>query len=364
VRPARIRHASFHSLVHEITTAARFGDESELRQVVRAAAENIPTARDLVEGVLAPAARDVGVLWETGCIDRMAAGAAVSTLGHAIPDRRLAHAHPARHRAAIVFACPVGEWHELPARMSAAVLREEGDWDVTTLGPSLDTKSLSNYVRERRPLAVLLTCTVAANLGRAADMIAAVHKAGTPVIAGGAAFDGRSHRARAIGADMWCADTFELATALHAWERHPPSVARRATPQSADALTGEHRARVIDAAMRTLTRPNATSGAHPALTERSASRLSGLLALLEAAVLVNDESILGDGLDWWRRRMRALQVSGDAFLDPALDALSAALEPGPFRSFLLRARFDGVASPSEERQPVAQEFARFTSNGR
>ena len=70
--------------------------------------------------------------------------------------------------------------------------------------------------------------------------------------------------------------------------------------------------------------------------------MTGLVTLLEAAVLVNDESILADGLVWWRRRMRVLQLPADAFLDAALDALAAAFEPGPFRSLLLRARFDSV----------------------
>jgi methanogenic corrinoid protein MtbC1 len=363
VRPARLRHASFYSLVDEISTATRFGDDAELRRVVRAASENIPTARDLVESVLAPAARDVGDLWAAGLIDRTAAGAAINIIGGAIPERHRTQPHPARHRAAIAFVCPAGEWHELPARMAAAVLREEGDWEVTTLGPSLDPQSLTTYVTERRPLAIILTCTVAANLGRAADMIAAVHRTETPVIAGGAAFEGRSHRARAIGADKWCASRSELVTALHAWERHPPAVAHRTAPHNTDALTDEHRARIVDSAMRTLTRPDATTGVHPALTERTATRLISMVALVEAAVLVNDESILTDGLARWRRRMRDRQLPTEAFLDVALDAVAAAFEPGPFRSFLLRARFN-ASSPADGRQGGEEEIARFTSYGR
>jgi methanogenic corrinoid protein MtbC1 len=347
MKSGRARNANFRGLVDEITTATRFGNDVELQRVVRAAAENIPTARDLVDNVLAPAARAIGVLWEAAVIDLTAAGRAVNVLGNALPEGSRVRTHPARHRAAVAFVCPVGEWHELPARMAAAVLRDEGDWAITTLGPSVSTEAITAYIAEQRPLAVLVSCTVAANLARAADMVSVVQGTGTPVIAGGAAFEGHAHRARAIGADMWCGSTRDLESTLHAWERTPPTVTRRIAPVNGDALTEDHRARIVDSAMRAMTRPDATSGAHPVLTERTAIRLKRLLTLLEAAVLVNDESILTDGLTWWRRRMRALQVSADAFLDAALDALSAALEPGPFRSVLLRARFDTLSSYAE-----------------
>lgn len=343
MKAVRARTANFSGLVDEITTATRFGDDAELRRVTRAAADNIPIARDLVEQVLAPSARAIGGLWETAVIDRGAAGAAVNVLGSALPARGRIHSHPARHRVAVAFVCPAGEWHDLPARMAAAMLRDEGDWDITTLGPSVGSKAIATYIAERQPLALLVSCTVAANLARAADAVSAIKATGTPVVAGGAAFQGRPHRARAIGADMWCANTTELVSTLHAWERSAPAVTRRIAPMNGDALTDEHRARIVDSAMRAMTRPDATStSAHPALTERTASRLTGLVTLLEAAVLVNDESILADGLVWWRRRMRVLQLPADAFLDAALDALAAAFEPGPFRSLLLRARFDSV----------------------
>ncbi len=355
MKAARPRPANFRGFVDEITTAARFGDDAELQRVVRAAAENIPTARDLVDSVLAPAARSIGGLWEAALIDRGAAGAAVNMLGRALPDGSRIRPHPARHRTTLAFVCPAGEWHDLPARMAAAVLRDEGDWDVTTLGPSVSPTTVTRYLAEQQPLAVLMSCTVAANLGRAADTVSAVQGMGVPVVAGGGAFEGRAQRARAIGADMWCANTSELASTLHAWERSAPRVTRRVAPTNADALTEEHRARVVDAATRAMTRPGATSGTHPALTERTATRLNSLLALVEAAVLVDDETIVTDGLLWWQRRMRALQISADGFLDAALDALAAAFEPGPFRSLILRARFDAVRSAPDPEKADEQE---------
>ncbi len=364
MRPGRARHANFYGLVDEITTATRFGNDAELHRVVRAAAENIPTVRDLVDNVLAPAANAIVELWEGAYIDRGAADAALFLLGRALPEGSRVRPHRARQRIAVGFVCPVGEWHDLSARMVAAILRDETDGMITTLGASVANDAILSYIAENRPLAIVMSCTDAANLPRAADTVSAVHATGTPIIAIGQAFADREHRARAIGGDVWCASAGELVARLHAWERNPPSVTRRFVPATGDALTEDDRARIVDSAMRVLTRPDVTSGAHPVLTERTASRLHGMVKLLEASVLVDDESVLIDGINRWRRRMRASQVPTDAFLEAAFDAVTPALESVPFRSLLLRARSATLTSCADEQTADEQEIDRFTSYGR
>jgi methylmalonyl-CoA mutase cobalamin-binding subunit len=238
-----------------------------------------------------------------------------------------------RSRGRIGVACPRGESHDLPARIVSALLRNEG-WDVTHLGPSVTIDALERYARTVQPVAIALSCTMPTRLMRAAETIQALHRVGLPVIAGGAAFGPTERRASTLGADGWCAHPSGVHRVLQASQRRSRDTDRHIAPNLGALLTDETRARIVDAALRSLARG---SDRNPGLTlsDRTAGRVAALLSFAEAAVLTADETVLTDAIAWWHQATRR-GSSGAAFLTPGLDALSLAVEPGALHSMLRR----------------------------
>ena len=81
----------------------------------------------------------------------------------------------------LVATCAEGEWHSLPARMAAEVLRTHG-WLVTFLGASTPADHLRRFVDEVGAVGVVVSCSV-------------------PIFLSGAS--GRSRRRRRQGCRCW-----------------------------------------------------------------------------------------------------------------------------------------------------------------
>jgi hypothetical protein len=101
----------------------------------------------------------------------------------------------------VLVACPEGEWHTLPPRMLAVVAGVR----AVVLGPGLPAAHLERYLDRQQPDVLALSCTMPTNLLQARDSIAAAHRAGVPVVAGGRAFGPDGRRAAHLGADAWAA---------------------------------------------------------------------------------------------------------------------------------------------------------------
>jgi excisionase family DNA binding protein len=224
----------------------------------------------------------------------------------------------------LVVACVEGEQHSFPGRATASDLRGEG-WEVNFLGADVPADELRSFVAARSPDAVLLSCTLPANLIGAARSVAAVHDARAPVLVGGAAFGRDEHRANSIGADAW-ATTAHAATDLLDQVLGSEAPTRTRVAES-NAVRQAHR---LAAAAPLLA--DIASGALSVLisTDRAGGVLpwiQGLLRTVAASVLVGDEQLVYEKIDWLVEHATARGESPDLIFS-LLSAVATALPEG------------------------------------
>ncbi|MYS44742.1 cobalamin-binding protein, partial [Streptomyces sp. SID5998] len=99
----------------------------------------------------------------------------------------------------VTVACVDGEWHALPARLLAEVLRCRGH-RVDFLGAQVPTPHLIAHLHRTAPAVVALSSSLPVRLPDAHTAITAVQALGIPVLAGGAAFGDDGRYARLLGA--------------------------------------------------------------------------------------------------------------------------------------------------------------------
>jgi methanogenic corrinoid protein MtbC1 len=189
-------------------------DEYAAVATVFAALDAGMTAEDVLLEVIAPVQDKVGLEWAAGRINVAQEHAAT-----AISDRviaALAH-HPASKPAVpagrVIVACVNGEWHALPARLLADVLRLRG-WQVDFLGAQVPTLHLVAHVNHHTPDVVALSCSLPTRLPTAHAAITASKASGAVVLAGGAGFGPDGRYARRLGADAWAPDARAAAELL------------------------------------------------------------------------------------------------------------------------------------------------------
>lgn len=295
--------------------------------------------------ILAPAQAHIGWQWERAELSVAGEHAATS-----VTDAALAALASTVEESAtsppLLMVCGEGEWHSLPARMGAVLLQTRG-WPVRFVGASTPAPDLASYVALLRPLAALISVTVASFLPGAAHSTAAVHRCGVPVLVGGPAFGADDGRTQAIGADAWAPDAASADRQLREWYRDgpPPLRSPEHTPPGAalrDRLRQRHDAlvetafadlarRLPDMGLRQRSgRPPDPPGYDADQLAHTRADLSYILDFLEAAVLVDDDAVLTDVLAWLVRVLehrgvpRHVVPPGIAALARALDDLPAA----------------------------------------
>ncbi|WP_344520122.1 cobalamin B12-binding domain-containing protein, partial [Paractinoplanes durhamensis] len=147
--------------------------------------QGVPTQRIMMD-LIGPTQIRVGDLWaanEWTVAREHAATATAERALAAIAARNTVR--PTRGR--ITIACVDGEWHALPVRILAEMLRLDG-WRVDFLGPSVPGQHLVTHLHQTGPDAVALSCMIPTRLPRAHAAITACRSAAVPVIAGGLGF--------------------------------------------------------------------------------------------------------------------------------------------------------------------------------
>jgi methanogenic corrinoid protein MtbC1 len=274
----------------------------------------------LVSGVLGPAQRRVGELWEADEWDVAQEHAATAIVDASLADCELALEAPSA-RGQVVVACAEGEWHALPARMLAAQLQARS-WSVTFLGASVPAAHLGRLLDATRPVALAVSCTVSRSLPGAGRSIAAAHDHGIPAVVGGAGFGGDDRRARALGADAWLRTADQADALLDSWSRSRPKLRAPSTDPAALALRAV-RSDVATAATQALAALRDDAQDDEAGTLQA---LHELLGFVEAAVLTRDERVLLEYLGSLRSILHARhQPAGVVPL--ILAAVRAALPP-------------------------------------
>lgn len=254
----------------------------------------------VVTELLAPAQVEVGRRWEAG--ERSVTWEHAAT---AITDVALltaaARAEIPPPRARVLVACAEREWHSMPARMLAELLRGHG-WDAVLIGANAPAEALVESIREQEAFALLVSCTMTVHLPGAWRAVQAGHRAGVPVLVGGAAF-AASARAGRLGADASGAGARQADELLELWWRDRPA------PTPDVVVDPEHlRLQAVGPDL-----VHAAALEVPA-AEREHVRedVAVVVALLAAAVLVHDGAVLREGVQWQLRfrATRGFEVDG------------------------------------------------------
>lgn len=296
--------------------------DAALTQIHRLLADGHELA-ELVHRVLRPAQVEVGRRWEAA--ERSAAWEHAATV---ITESALLAVPPAHvvRAGRVVLVCAEGEAHTLPARMAAQLLGAHG-WDTLLLPPPMDAPHLAELLARFPVDAVGISCTFAPRLPGCRPLIEAAHAAGLPVVAGGAAFDGRPDRGVQLGADACDGDPASAARRFATWKAQPQGdVAGGAWPDPEHARLVTSTPALIEDAMVVL------AGEYPGWpadwSEADAARedFAHALGLAAAALAVRDDSVVTDGLAW-RRRYWAARGEPALGVERRLAALASVIPP-------------------------------------
>ncbi|GGS72798.1 cobalamin-binding protein [Planobispora rosea] len=288
--------------------------------------------------LVAPAQARVGELWaaDEWSVAREHAATAVSDR---VVAAVAAHARPRPTRERIIVTCPDGEYHALPARLLAEVLRLRG-WQVDFLGASVPDAHLITYLHQTGPEAVALSCTLPTRLPRAHATLTACRSVGVPVLAGGRGFGPGGHRAFLLGADAWAPSARPAADRLDrglpSFPPQPP-VMKHLADEEYTSLAGR-RGDLLARVMRAL------GAAYPPMAsydvrqlEATAEDLAHYADFLAAALYVDDSTLFTDFVTWTAGVLRARGVPAGA-VRAALDVFAGELREFPrARRFLSEA---------------------------
>ncbi|WP_327159629.1 cobalamin B12-binding domain-containing protein [Streptomyces zaomyceticus] len=314
-------------------------DEAAAADAVFDAHDAGTTTEDLLLDVIGPVQARVGGEWAAGRI-----GVAQEHAVTAIQDRviaALAH-RPPRHRTAagtaprretgtaprrVTVACVDGEWHALPARLLAEVLRSRG-FLVDYLGAHVPTPHLIAHLHQTGADAVALSASLPVRLPTAHAAVTAVQAIGLPVLVGGAAFGPDGRYALLLGADGWAPDARAAASLLADGLRRPeapPQDPTRELPHLSDqeyTLVTRSRTRLTRHVVKELEHAVPAMAAYTdRQRERTAEDIAHIVDFLAASLYADDAELFTGFVTWTAGILRARGVPGDALV-AALDVLS------------------------------------------
>ncbi|MEU6424999.1 cobalamin-dependent protein [Microbispora sp. NPDC046973] len=306
--------------------------------------EGVP-AEDVLLRVVAPGQRRVGELWASNewSVAREHAATAVSERVVAAVSGRV---RPAATRGRVAVACADGEYHALPTRIMAEVLRLRG-WQIDFLGASVPGPHLITHLHQTGPDVVALGCMLPTRLPRAHATIAACQAVGIPVLAGGAGFGADGRFARLLGADAWAPTADAAADRLAAGLPSFPTAHDGPGEAEAD-LGGEeyayltrHRADLVARVMDRLKEAYAPMGDYSARQlEHTAEDLGHIADFLIAGTYVHDAALFTDFVTWTCQVLAARKVPAESVV-LGLGAFRDALTDCPHARALLT---EGVAA--------------------
>jgi methanogenic corrinoid protein MtbC1 len=174
----------------------------------------------LILDILAPAQTEIGQRWETNRCS-VADEHVATSITDAVLAEVAATIPPPAGEARIAVACAEGDWHTVPARMAAELLRAQG-YAIRFLGGSLPADHLEGYLVKLQPAVLVLSCSLPLFLPGALRSIEAAHRAAVPVMAGGRGFGPDEHAAFRLGADAWARSIPSSKRRLDLWSRRGP----------------------------------------------------------------------------------------------------------------------------------------------
>ena len=332
-------------------------DEYAAAATVFAMLDDGVAPEDVLLDVIATVQKKVGLEWAANRLTVAQEHAAT-----AINDRviaALAHhraSTPAAGAGRVTVACVDGEWHALPARLLAEVLRLRG-WQVDFLGAQVPTPHLIAHLHHNGPDAVALSCSIPTRLPTAHAAITASQAAGATVLAGGAAFGPDGRYAYQLGADAWAADARGAEERLR---KGFPSVHAASTHQPIDDLPhlADQEYTMVSRSAAQLVKSTVAQLASrfPAMRtydemqlQRTSEDIAHIVDYLATALYVDDADLFTGFITWTAEILEARGVPS-ASLRPALDLLAEQLKDFPRSQRLLRAAHTAL---TDDKHPSA-----------
>ncbi|MFI7640637.1 B12-binding domain-containing protein [Nonomuraea sp. NPDC049400] len=338
--------------VETLWAAATAGDEYAAAEAALAALDAGMPMETLLLDVVATVQSRVGQEWAANRITVAQEHTAtavnervLATLAH----QPSARGNPEPGRGRITVACVHGEWHAFPARLVAEVLRLRG-WRVDYLGAQVPTPQLVAHLHRTNPDAAALSCSLAPRLPTAHAAITSCQAAGTPVLAGGAAFGPDGRYARLLGADAWAPDARAAADRLASG----PLPRRPASAQSDDGppplagreyatLTNSAPVLVKDAVDELARRvPDMASAYAEQRLGHPAEDVAYIVDFLRAALYVDDPELFSSFVGWMAEMLTARGIPARVLLR-VLEVLDEHL-PGSPRALTTLARARAAAT--------------------
>ncbi|CAL9600154.1 cobalamin B12-binding domain-containing protein [Streptomyces sp. enrichment culture] len=338
--------------------AVRDHDEDAAARALFAALDEGAAAEDLLLDVIGAVQRSVGEAWAAGRLTVAQEHAAtaihervIAAMAHRAPPP------PSRSVGTVTVACVDGEWHALPARLMAEVLRHRGH-RVDFLGAHVPAPHLIAHLHRTAPAALALSSSLPTRLPAAHMAITAAQAVGIPVLAGGAAFGADGRHARLLGADAWAPDARGAADVLDLGLAVPAPGAARLTVDDLPHLDDQEYTLVLrdrrDLVRETLRgleeRLPAVRAYTDAQRERTAEDLAHIVDFLGAALYTDDDRLFTDFLVWTGDVLEARGVPAGV-VDPALVLLREQLKDFP-RALALLARGRAALLARASRPPV------------
>lgn len=326
-------------------------DEYAAAAAVFAALDAGMTPEDVLLEVVAPVQHEIGTEWAANRITVAQEHAAT-----AINDRvvaALAH-HPDSktrcHGGQVTLACVDGEWHALPARLLAEVLRLHG-WHVDFLGAQVPTPHLISHLHQHNPDVVALSCSIPTRLPHAHTAIVACQSAGFPVVVGGAAFGRDGRFARLLGADAWAPDARAADERLARGFAAVRSGSNRQKvddlPHLADqeyTMVSRSAARLVKHTLAELEDRFPAMRAYSELQrQHTVEDIAHIVDFLAVSLYTDDDLLFSDFITWTAGILTARGVPAVS-LEPALDLLTTQLSDYPRSQRLLQAANSALAA--------------------
>lgn len=268
----------------------------------------------IIDHVLQPVQETLGHRWaegELGIADEHAATAAIEELLVKLG----ATAEPPSGPTVVVVSAP-GDTHSLGIRAVSGALALEG-FRPLFLGTSVPAAELRDFLEFHQPFALALGCSIPAALAGAAAATRAAHGVGVPVLGGGRAL-GDGTRAAPLGMDAFARTPAEAVGQLRRWEASRPD---RLAPTVEPIPEHDH---LLERAPALLA---AALDGFPLASSRVAigDELTRLLAIVEAAILLDEPEMIDEHLSWLRDTGAAHGVDTGE-LDASLRTLAGAMD--------------------------------------
>lgn len=315
-----------------------------VEQLLSTGAEPVSVLTDVV----AAAQREVGRRWQRGewsVAQEHAATAMAIAATKAVADhvRRIPIS-----KGSVLVACAEREWHALPAMIIDCALRADG-WDTELLGASTNPLRLNQYLQDRGPEAVAVSCSVLGSLPTCRRFIEATTDCGVPILVGGPAFGSDEVRAMALGATAWAPDAQGAVAAMAELPAVVAPVAQLSGARAAEqaALEADHR-RLVAALgeqwslVAAVTTP-AADCLHSVI-DIADDVVHQILHAISATLLTGDTRLLPETA-WWVADLLRTRGADELMMPELVQVVAVAMRDYPLAGALVKSHF---AAPIDE----------------